>query len=157
VTRPDGPLRLSLADLARFWSRVTFTEGCWTWPRNPESTARYGSFCVGGQILRAHRVAYMVTVGPIPDGLVLDHLCRNTFCVRPDHLEAVTQGENVRRGNVGDNSRNKTHCPQGHEFSEENTMRTTGRHPQRRCRTCDRDRSREYQRRKAAERRAQLG
>lgn len=68
-----------------------------------------------GKVLQVHRVAYEAVKGPIPDGLVLDHLCRNTVCMNPGHLEPVTRGENVRRGE--NNNRKKTHCIRGHEFT----------------------------------------
>lgn len=70
----------------------------------------------------AHRVMYENCVGPIPEGLVLDHLCRNTICINPDHLEPVTVIENLMRG-VGESAKNKrkTHCIRGHKFTPENT------------------------------------
>lgn len=83
----------------RFWSKVdqlTSPEGCWPWlgHRMPRG---YGQVRVGTTHWLAHRVAYTLTFGPIPKGMVLDHLCRNTWCVNPDHLEVVTQRENLRR------------------------------------------------------------
>lgn len=88
----------------------------------------------------AHRVMYENCVGPIPEGLVLDHLCRNTICINPDHLEPVTDAENLRRG-VGEAARNskKTHCIRGHEFSPGNTrLIHKGKDLNRACRECDR-------------------
>lgn len=85
---------------------------------------------------RVHRVAYEIIVGPIPEGYEPDHLCRQVLCWRPEHLEAVTQNENFRRSNApaAVNLR-KTHCNNGHEFTDENTYRCpqSGR---RRCLTC---------------------
>lgn len=68
----------------------------------------------------AHRVVYEMVNGPIPEGLVLDHLCRNKRCVNPSHLEPVTIAENVRRGYRLWSLR--THCKWGHEFTPENTF-----------------------------------
>lgn len=92
-----------------------------------------------------HRIAYELLVGPIPDGLQLDHLCRVRNCVNPDHLEPVTGQENMRRGYFG----TKTHCPNGHAYDEANTYifsNTRGRHRQ--CRTCTNQRTRDLYYRK---------
>lgn len=93
---------------ARFWSKVDTTGGafaCWLWLGSRSggrhglvsSKRKYGDFKVGGRNVRAHRYAYGLLVGPIPDGLTLDHLCRNTACVNPIHLEPVSGLENIRR------------------------------------------------------------
>ena len=87
-------------------------------------------------MVMAHRFAYELLVGPIPDDLELDHLCRNTCCVNPEHLEAVTHLENMRRRHL----REATHCAQGHPYDEENTgWRDGGKH--RYCKACNRARS----------------
>ena len=90
----------------------------------------------------AHRLAYELVKGPISDGLQIDHLCRNRACINPDHLEAVTQRENILRGEgVAALNARKTHCPQGHAYDEENTLILTGRQAgARRCQICARDR-----------------
>lgn len=122
----------------RFWSKVEKTDGCWNWTA-VKNQKGYGRFKLDGRLRSAHRVSYEMCVGPIPDGLVIDHLCRNPSCVRPDHLEAVTSGENTRRGDTGKHERERTHCPRGHEYNETNTRIYKGwRH----CRACDRDRKR---------------
>lgn len=124
----------------RFWAKVQPTGFCWEW--TGAKTRGYGSFATETGGKRAHRVAYELLVGPIPDGLVIDHLCRNTSCVNPDHLEPVTQAENVRRGfNPGPGHGIRTHCPHGHAYTPENT-RIQARTGAQICRTCTRARRR---------------
>ena len=115
-------------------SRVDKTGACWIFT-GARTDRGYGVIPVARTSVRAHRVTYEHFVGPIPAGLVLDHLCRNTSCVNPDHLEAVTQRENVLRGNAptAANAR-KTHCIRGHEFTPENTYAKKG--GGRACRRC---------------------
>lgn len=89
-------------------------------------------------MLSAHRVAYELTRGPIPAGMEIDHLCRVRSCVNPDHLEAVTRGENLRRGRGKTGA--QTHCKRGHELTPENTYRYVNRRGYvcRHCRQCRR-------------------
>jgi len=99
----------------------------------------YGVVMTTGKTLgMAHRFTYIATYGPIPDGLEIDHLCRNRACARPDHLEAVTHFENIQRI-----WRTQTHCVNGHEFNAENTY-FYGPTRQRKCRVCARERARRY-------------
>lgn len=91
----------------------------------------------------AHRRAYEQSVGPVPDGMELDHLCRNARCVNPDHLEPVTREENMRR-----RSEAQTHCKHGHEFTPENTY-PRPKDGRRQCRACNREAVRRYKTRKA--------
>lgn len=108
---------------------------CWLWCGS-RSVEGYGRIMVRRKTWAAHRWIYELRVGPIPEGLVLDHLCRNTSCVNPAHLEPVTNVSNILRG-VGAaavNSRRDT-CVHGHPFDERNTYIRTNGH--RACRTCD--------------------
>lgn len=135
---------LTLSEIDRFWSKVEKGEYCWKW-HGASGDGRYGRFHlsrVGGPkiMVTAHRYSYELTNGPIPEGLVLDHLCRNTFCVNPDHLEPVTIRENTLRGeSIPAMNVLVTHCPYGHEYDAINTYinKTGGRH----CRTCQARRS----------------
>jgi hypothetical protein len=97
----------------------------------------------------AHRAAYMFATGPIPDGLVIDHLCRNKGCVNPSHLEPVSQATNILRGVDPAVTRRrhaaKTICKNGHAFTPENTkLRKNGKCASRACRQCSRDRARKH-------------
>ncbi len=123
--------------LGRFWSKVWRSPyGCWYWESALDSDG-YGVFRFPWGTFKAHRISYELANGPIPDGLTLDHLCRNRRCVRPDHLEAVTSTENIRRSPRCQ----VTHCKHGHPFSGENLILRDGR---RRCRACLNARSRKH-------------
>lgn len=128
----------------RFWSNVDTdsSDGCWLWKL---SVGSHGYGQVGwwengrSRMVLAHRVSYELLVGPIPDGLQLDHLCRVRLCVNPSHLEAVTQRENILRSDspTAVNARKK-HCHRGHEFTPQNTgIRANG---WRDCLACQADR-----------------
>jgi hypothetical protein len=130
VDRPVNSRRLS--PLERLALRVTVTaDGCWQ-----VSSVAPGAYAKAGGCL-AHRLVYESLVGPIPDGFHIDHLCRNTRCVCPWHLEPVTPAENVRRG-IGPSAVNgkKSHCNRGHELVPANLIpRQVGRE----CRLCARE------------------
>jgi hypothetical protein len=136
-------LRFSEEDAVRCWSKVHQTAECWVWTAARSQTG-YGNFAVrvgpGQQRwLQAHQVAFELRRGPIPDGLEIDHLCRNRACVNPDHLEPVTRRENVRRGAAGKRFSERTHCGSGHEYTALNTIvviRKNGQ-PLRRCKACE--------------------
>ena len=133
----------------RFWAKVEVdSDGCWNWTacRSPKG---YGLFGFAGRLRPAHRLAYEVLVGPIPKGLTIDHLCRNRACIRPSHLEPVTNRENIYRGYAPSavNAR-KTHCHAGHPLNGANLyVEPSGK---RVCRSCRRLRSRSYRQRQAA-------
>lgn len=109
--------------------------GCHNWT-GPLDAYGYGRASFQAKGHKAHRLAYEAARGPIPEGLEMDHLCRNRRCINPDHLEPVTRSENLRRGNgpAAQNAR-KTHCKHGHEFTAENTRQVA---KGRRCATCAR-------------------
>ncbi|WP_443035064.1 HNH endonuclease signature motif containing protein [Streptomyces sp. BE133] len=120
---------------------------CWHWKGNLNQGG-YGYISIKDaerwRTVLTHRLAYTIFMGEVPSGLDLDHLCRNRRCWNPWHLEPVTRLINVRRGIApqvvsGKWQRGRTHCPQGHPYSLENTARRNGR---RHCRACDRDRMR---------------
>lgn len=113
------------------------TTGCWLWTGATQSNG-YGCVGVYGKSQLAHRVSYELLVGPIPNGLVIDHVvargCRHRACINPAHLEPVTNLENIRRGVYA----NRTHCPQGHAYAGDNLIFRIRRNGQvqRNCRTC---------------------
>lgn len=183
-----------------FWPRVDRSGECWLW-MGSRSAAGYGRITIAQRQYFTHRLAYEVLVGPIPEGLEIDHLCRVTACLNPEHLEAVTHRENIlrstapmaalairtacsrgheyadgsfiiRRGarecvicrraaanEYGKRRRRAdgpvrgewTHCAKGHEYTPENTRteQRKGGGTKRVCRTCVRDRAREYRRAKS--------
>lgn len=111
--------------------------GCWLWTAHTENG--YGRFGVKEnnkwKTTWAHRVSYKLFVGKIPDGLQLDHLCRQRSCVNPNHLDPVTMMENIRRSSL--TSVNKTHCKLGHELIKTKT--------QKRCVVCSRISRKKYE------------
>jgi hypothetical protein len=113
--------------------RIDKTAECWEWTGSVYGNG-YGRLrCAPNTGALAHRVAYARWVGPLVDGLTIDHLCRNRRCVNPAHLEQVTITENVRRSSRTQSQMARTHCPQGHEYSESNTLTYRG---MRQCITC---------------------
>lgn len=90
----------------RFWEKVNKTDTCWLWTASCGEYG-YGQYGTGGKNYRAHRYAYEMTYGKIPDDMVLDHLCRNVKCVNPSHLEVVDVRENTVRGNTVKNKRDR--------------------------------------------------
>ena len=127
-----------MSEVGIFWEKVALVGNaceCWLW-KGVLSHNGYGRFSIGrGKKAQAHRWAYESIIGPIPDGLHLDHLCRVRSCVNPYHLEPVTNRENILRGEgpTAVNSRAKE-CPKGHPYSGENLIVQHG--TGRLCREC---------------------
>ena len=128
----------------RFWSKVDRSAGptaCWPWLAC-RSRKGYGQFSIGSRtdssarIVPAHRIAYQLEVGLIPNGKVIHHLCNNPYCQNPRHLRPTTNRFNILVGNGRAAQCSKvTHCPRGHPYTEENTYRSAdGR---RHCRGCE--------------------
>ena len=114
-----------------FWAKIDKSGICWEWTASKNNKG-YGLFGIGTSRLDnvkmlSHRISYMIKKGDIPEGLHIDHLCRNITCVNPDHLEAVTQRVNNQRQGAA-----VTHCPYNHELTPDNLVPMKGR----RCRIC---------------------
>jgi hypothetical protein len=109
--------------------------GCWIWSRAFNGAGYPSTMWLNGKVVLAHRASYLIFKGPIPDGLEIDHLCRDKRCVNPEHLEAVTRQTNLLRG-TGFAARHarQTHCKRGHEFTDANTYISA--RGERVCRTC---------------------
>jgi hypothetical protein len=139
---------LTIQDRLKSFISPEPNSGCWLWIGFTNSKG-YGHIWYGGRMRLAHRVSWEIERGSVQDGLCLDHLCRVRCCVNPDHLEPVTIQENIRRGDTGINHRSKTHCPQGHEYTENNTYKQSHSAGQiggggRICRECQRAYHRKY-------------
>lgn len=115
----------------RFWEKVDAEGDCWVWMAAIHPSG-YGLFRSKSQG-RAHRWAWEYLVGPIPQGMTIDHRCLVKRCVNVAHLEVVSVSENSRRAHTSRTRREKSHCPRGHEYTEENTYRNQGG---RYCRKC---------------------
>lgn len=126
----------------RFWEKVQrgSPEECWLWTAGirPDGYAQFRPHH-GAKVSLCHRFAYANLVGSVPPGLYLDHLCGIRHCVNPAHLEPVTIRENTLRSKIAPAAINarKTHCPKGHGYTQENTIKRGNR---RWCRTCERAR-----------------
>ena len=115
MARPPRPA------VERFLSKVEITPSCWIWMA--QKVRGYGQFRGERSMMRAHRFSYELFVGPIADGMTIDHLCRNPSCVNPEHLEPVSMRENTLRG-FGPSAQNarKTHCIHGHALTDKNLI-----------------------------------
>lgn len=154
LVKPNGRPRMSDAAIYE-WAARRMEEsiskcpmsGCWIWTGSMNSSG-YGRIFVRRKGICAHRFVYEHLVGPIPQGMDIDHLCRVRACVNPAHLEPVTRQVNLLRGETLPAALAKrTHCINGHAFSINNTRLWKGT---RICRACDRDRARTYAQRRAA-------
>jgi hypothetical protein len=125
----------------RFWKYVAFSLGsdCWIWigPRSSSYKLWYPVFAINGFHFKSHRIMYQMTHGRITRKLEVHHECRNTMCVNPNHLKAVTGIVNrlLSNGVAGVNSR-KTHCKRGHPLSGDNLVQYSTPKPKRVCWTC---------------------
>ena len=119
--------------IERVLKRTDKTSDCWLWTGGANGHG-YGHIKISGKMVYVHRISYEHFVGKIPEGLVIDHLCRVPRCVNPEHLEAVTSAENTRRGQAPTVIASKRGtCPKGHKYSYRNNIGTQ------RCRICDRE------------------
>lgn len=146
-----GP-SVAVIDALRFWAKVDIGahDECWLWTAGVTHNG-YGQFRIRNprRHVYAHRWAYEQIFGPIPEGFEIDHICHwasgcslgdaclHRRCINPAHMESVTHGENLLRSEP----HLRTHCPQGHAFTDQNTYRWRG---QRRCRQCGRERAATY-------------
>ena len=131
--------------LERFLEKIEITESCWIWKAHVDKGG-YARIGEKSEVLYAHRVAYELFVGPIPEDRDVDHQCHNADklckggktcphrrCVCPDHLEPAVRQVNASRGRCGQYQAERTHCPQGHEYTPENIY---GDAKHRTCKTC---------------------
>lgn len=127
--------------LERFEEKYVVNDetGCWEWTAVKNGPAGYGRFTFEGKKVLAHRWSYEHFVGEIPEGLVIDHICRVRHCVNPDHLRPATTKENLLADGSESLARlnaEKTSCPRGHAYTPENTK---SHGMGRKCRACDRE------------------
>jgi hypothetical protein len=119
----------------RFHAKYTIIDTCWIW-QGAKINSGYGIFTDEyGKTVTAHRWSYQYFKGAIPEGCVVDHICRNPACVYPQHLQAISQSDNIKRSLLVKQRSARTHCKNGHEFTPENTKYVKGQRG-RRCAKC---------------------
>lgn len=119
----------------RFHAKYQIINECWIW-HGAKLNNGYGLFTdENGKTVTAHRWSYKYFNGEIPDKCVIDHICRNPACVRPTHLQAISQSDNIKRSLLVKARSARTHCKNGHEFTPENTKYVKGQRG-RRCAKC---------------------
>ena len=133
MTAPDLPL------IVRLMEKVGDMTDCWNWT-GAKTKDGYGQISVKDKIKLAHRISYELFKGQIKEGLVINHLCSNTSCVNPEHLEVVTQKVNIQKGLTGYYQTLRTQCPRGHEYTPDNLVKQKGRA----CKICAHDRSKAF-------------
>lgn len=139
MPRASKPIEgITVDDARRFYSHTWQSGDCWIWTGG-SGTGGYGRWRHDGSPVLPHRFSYTYMISDIPDGLVLDHACRNRLCVNPYHLEPVTNRVNIRRGSASLRVDDK-HCKRGHERSDANTYRRKNGYAD--CRVCDSERKR---------------
>lgn len=141
-------MQLSQSDLDRFWKKVDKTEECWKWLASIKSEDYpYGQFRFSGKNQGAHRVAYAIANGSIPEGMDIFHVCQNRWCVNPKHLEAMSRLsrlDKVEGWQARENAK-KTHCPKGHPLVKGNLDETMLKnHGWRQCLTCQNEKIQRY-------------
>ena|SRR3990167_2836857 len=129
----DIPFR----SLKRFCENIIVKNNCWLWVGS-KTKGGYGKFMINYKIFYTHRLSYIIFKGDIPQGYTIDHLCRNPICCNPNHLECVTQKENLLRSPITKASihSKKTHCPSWHILEGDNLSKSVLRTGKRRCRIC---------------------
>lgn len=143
---------ITRVDSVHFFGKVKKSSGCWKWLAHKTKDG-YGQFAIDRKAYFAHRVAYTLLKGKIPNGLHIDHLCRHPWCVNPSHMEAVSLVTNTMRGNLGKVQRERhakrTTCPKGHAKIGDNlVVYQKGGYQCRGCRTCKREELRRWRKRR---------